>query len=184
MFNEEQYWNERYKSQGDSGYGSYNDQLQKKLEWLKGLDIASITEIGCGDFNFGRNLLLMYPNARYMGQDQSEFIIKKNSELYPYAQFTTGKTLPTADLVLCIDVLFHIHDEKKVEAILDALKPLSHKYIAVTAYERDQKEGLAPHVCIRKFDYTRFGKPIIREVVEEDGQLYFYLFENDRSKTG
>lgn len=174
-----QYWNQRYNSGGNSGYGSYNEQLQKKLKWLGGLDINSITEIGCGDFNFGSKLTKMYPSAKYHGYDISDVIIKQNREKYPQYHFTSGDSIGGGDLVLCIDVLFHtLKDEDYHETLLmlDAFYKQG-KYLAVTAYEYDQEKGLSPHVRIRKFDYKRFGEPLIREVVEEDGQLYFYLFK-------
>lgn len=175
----EKYWDERYKEGGNSGYGSYGEQLEKKLKWLSGLDIQTIAEVGCGDFNFGRMLLGKYPRASYTGYDVSPFIVEKNSILYPYASFTNEPLLPKADLVLCVDVLFHILDDKKAEEMLGGLEKIWTKYLAITAYERDQKEGLSPHVAIRKFDPSRFGTPIIREIVEDDGQLYFYLFKRD-----
>lgn len=172
-----EYWNKRYNDNLGSGYGSYGIQLERKLNWLKNLDVRTITEIGCGDFHFGRNLLLIYPQARYVGYDISTVIVEKNKDLFPYAEFTNEPVLPPADLVMCVDVLFHIKNPKESESMLKNLEKLWTKYLAVTAYERDQTEGLSDHVAIRKFDPDRFGTPLIREVVEEDGQLYFYLFK-------
>lgn len=174
------YWNNRYASGGNSGYGSYNEQLTKKLEWLKGLDIQSITELGCGDFNFGSNLLKQYPNASYAGYDISNVIIEKNKEKYPQYNFTNELPPLGADLTLCVDVLFHVLDDNDYDVLLLNLKQALRfgKYLAITAYENEQET--APHLKIRKFDYKSFGEPLIREVVEEDGQMYFYLFENPR----
>lgn len=173
----EKYWDERYSSGGNSGAGSYGEQLEKKLGWLSGLDINSITEIGCGDFNFGYELCRLFPFSKYVGYDISDWIIQKNKKSFPEVDFrNSSESLPTADLVVCIDVLFHILDDAEYEKTLKKLEALQTKYLAVTAYEYDQEQGLAPHVRIRKFDYKRFGEPIIREVVEADGSLFFYLF--------
>lgn len=178
-----EYWNQRYSQGGNSGYGSYGDQLEKKLKWLDGLPINSITEVGCGDFNFGQNLTALYPQATYWGCDISSVIITQNKEKYPQYNFCSmSEPIPQADLVMCIDVLFHTLTDEDYNRTLEALDKLTTKYLAVTAYEYDQEQGLAPHVRIRKFDPSRFGKVITREVVEEDGQLYFYLIKRSEIK--
>src|SRR3990167_1721268 len=177
MYNfEKKYWDSRYERGYNSGNGSYGDLLYKKLQWLMGLDIESISDIGCGDFNFGKDLLKIYPNARYVGQDISKVIIEKNKKNYPERIFTTDiNELPQADLLTCIDVLLHVIEDDELEALLQQIENKWTKYLAITAYERD--EPMQSHVRIRKFDYQRFGKPIIRQIIEEDGQMYFYLFE-------
>lgn len=173
------YWDNRYANSGTSGYGSYGEQLGKKLEWLKGLDINTITEIGCGDFNFGNHLLKLYPQVRYLGIDISEVVIASNILKHPQHQFIANPFfIPPGDLLMCIDVLFHILDDREYEQMLTTLHNTWTKYLAVTAYERyGDSHETGNHVQIRKFDYRSFGKPLIREVVEEDGQLYFYLFK-------
>ena len=171
------YWDNRYFTGGNSGDGSYSEQLSKKLKWLENLDIQSISDIGCGDFNFGKNLLKIYPNALYVGQDISEIIINKNIINYPQCVFTTEiDKLPRADLVLCSDVLYHILDDGEYQNILNGLKSKWTKYLAITSYERGESFQ-AQHMKIRRFNHKLFGEPIIREIVEEEGQLYFYLFK-------
>jgi hypothetical protein len=170
------YWNARYLKGESSGDGSYGEILNKKLGWLGGLEINSITDVGCGDFNFGKSLLELYPWATYTGFDISDVIIERNKLKWPHYNFTTDGNLPKADLVLCMDVLFHITEDDNYEKMLTGLDQLWTKYLAITAYEYDNKD-FKGHVRVRKFDYKRFGEPIIREVVEEDGQLYFYLFK-------
>jgi len=175
---EKEYWNGRYKNGNNSGYGSYGEQLIKKIDWLSSLDINSISEIGCGDMNFAQALLRRYPKASYNGQDISEFIIEENRKKFPGLNFVNKvDNLPVADLLLCVDVLFHIIQDSDVEAVLKQIEAKWSNYLAITAYERDEEMG--GHVRIRKFDYKRFGEPIIRQVVEEDGDLYFYLFKKD-----
>lgn len=183
----QEYWDKRYREGGTSGYGSYGEQLKSKLKWLSGLDINSIVEVGCGDFNFGSNLLKLYPKASYFGYDISQEIVDKNREKYPGIQFQSSQEMmlssnsfPQGDLLMCVDVMFHILDDKEAEDMLNFLEKSWTKYLVITAYERD--EPLDTHVRIRKFDYKRFGEPIIREVVEEDGSLYFYLFKKQEPK--
>jgi trans-aconitate methyltransferase len=172
------YWDTRYTTGGNSGYGSYNEQLTKKINWLSNLNIQSIIEIGCGDFNFGKNLLYKYPNVTYKGFDISPHIININKINYPQYQFEMmTEDLPDADLILCIDVLLHILDDKEYELMLQRLEKLwkNAKYLAVTSYEYNH--DLGNHVKIRNFDWKRFGNPTIREIVEEkvktDRKYYF-----------
>lgn len=173
---EKNYWNSRYKNDGNSGYGSYDQQLTKKLGWIKGLDgVKSISEYGCGDFHFGGALTKLFPESTYTGLDVSDFIVETNRQKWPeYAFKTSDRDLPPADLVLCVDVLFHVIDDREVEVILNRLEKAWTKYLVITAYERNEEK--TNHVRIRAFDYKRFGEPVIREIVEADGSLYFYLF--------
>jgi hypothetical protein len=171
------YWNQRYSSGGNSGYGSYGQQLIKKLQWLSDLDINSISEIGCGDFNFGQGLVDIY-RVPYVGYDISDFIIGKNQEEHEESGIAFTNELsevPPADLLVCVDVLFHVLDDGEYENILKEIDKRWTKYLAITAYEYERIT--ASHLNVRKFDYRRFGEPVIREIVEEDGQMYFYLFK-------
>ena len=170
-----QYWNKRYASGGNSGYGSYNEQLQKKLNWIEPLGFISITEVGCGDFHFGSNILRMHP-VKYTGLDISDVIIDRHKKMYPtHTWRVSDGFIPQAELLLCVDVLFHILDDKEANKMLMDLKNAWSKYLVITAYERD--EEMDTHVRIRKFNPSFFGTPILREIVEEDGELYFYIFK-------
>lgn len=178
-----EYWDVRYRAGKNSGYGSYGDQKDLKMKLLSGLNVSSITSVGCGDFYFDSHLIDdVYPNATYIGLDQSEVIINRNKGIYPNTDFRvfTGE-IPQADLVVCLDVLFHIYEENEVNDLLGKLEGSWTKYLALTAYERDKQTHPKGHVRIRKFDPARFGEPVIREVVErvDDLCLYFYLFKKN-----
>jgi len=177
--NTEYYWDKRYALGGNSGEGSYGIELKKRLKWLNGLPIESITDIGCGDFNFGYNLLKQYPKASYTGYDTSHIAVGLNKLNYKSYSFTTVFPQVGADLTLCMDVLFHVLDDVKYIFLLAKLREAlkKGKYLALTAYENEQPT--APHLNIRKFDYKVFGKPLIREIAEKEGSKYFYLFKNE-----
>lgn len=180
MIDVKQYWNDRYSNGHTSGNGSYGEELVKKIDFIKNLNINSISEIGCGDLNFAKSLLIYYPGVPYVGQDISEVVIDRNKGVTPQIRVTTDiNKLPKGDLLLCMDVLFHITDDKEYEQMLETIKKKWTNYLAITAYEYDN--DLGNHVNIRKFDPSVFGKPLVREVVEEDGQKYFYLFKRDSS---
>jgi len=180
------YWDHRYLAGDTSGAGSYGHPMLQKVAYLKALPgIRTILEIGCGDFNFGKTLLQALPNTQYVGLDISKVIIERNQKLYENLRtiFLQGsgndylgrRAYTNIDLLLCIDVLYHEPDEVEYETLLTNLEKNWTKYLALTAYEY---EGLKRfHIHIRKFNPERFGVPILREVIEEDGQLYFYIFE-------
>ncbi len=176
------FWNRRYALGLDSGEGSYGVQMLRKVDHLAALDgVDSIAEIGCGDFNFGKHLTDRLPTVRYAGADISDIIIAQNQKAFrrstPRITFSYGTECPLQqpDLLLCMDVLFHIQEDADYDHLLAQLKADWHRYLALTAYEYD---GLrAHHVHIRKFDPELFGTPILREVCEEDGSKMFYIFK-------
>lgn len=178
--NQQQYWNQRYAEGGNSGAGSYGDAMLRKVDLLAGLpDVRSVIDVGCGDFSLGGELTRRKPDALYLGIDQSEFIVKRNAELYESDKIHFMRegevAMPHTDLVLCLDVLFHISNLGEYYEILAKLRSLWTKYLVVTAYEYDGLQ--ANHIWVRKFDPERFGKPIIQETIEEDGKMQFYVFE-------
>jgi hypothetical protein len=173
------YWNGRYRAGHGSGAGSLDEPVARKVEWLKQLKgVRSITEIGCGDFNFGRQVAVQFPAADYCGYDIADTIVGRNQVLFGSPSginfYTMSKPVSPGDLVLCVDVLFHISDDTEYLKMLDRLKQSWDRYLALSAYEYDgHRRG---HVHIRKFDPSFFGTPLLREVCEDDGQLYFYIF--------
>lgn len=175
-----QYWEERYLSGNHSGDGSRGAQLEKRLELMKThipvKEIRAISEIGCGDFGFGKRVMELYPTASYSGMDASKTIVDRNAVLFPFAHFSHEKVQTDSDLLMFVDVLFHTEDSEG-ERLLKLIEGMPWKYLIMTAYERDQTEGLSRHVFIKKFDPARFGEPLVRTVVEEDGEKYLYIFK-------
>lgn len=174
---ETKHWNSRYASGAHSGDGTHGPALALKLAWLAPLKFGSITEIGCGDFHLSGNLLKLHP-AKYTGLDVSDFIIHKNEILFPdHTWRVMSNDIPPADLLMCVDVLFHVIEDKDLEHLLTLIEKADWKYLAITGYEHDELK--TNHVRIRNFDYKRFGTPVMRRIVEEEGQLYFYIFKRD-----
>jgi len=183
---EREYWNKRYLNHDPrgSGGGSYGEPMWHKADALAALpDVKSIVEIGSGDFNFGKHLTSILPTVKYDGYDISDAVIDRSRRLFSTSdqriQFSDmpplDEFLPQSDLLLCIDVLFHIIDDAEYRAMLRYLHRNWWKYLALTAYEYDgPSDG---HVRIRKFDPSMFGTPILQETIEEPGSLQFYIFK-------
>lgn len=133
------YWNSRYREGGTSGYGSYGKLAELKAQiintFIKENNIHSIIEFGCGD---GNQLKYMeYP--KYFGMDVSEKSISmcldmfhddstKSFMVYSPRYFRNNKIL-SCDLVVCLDVLYHIIDECDFVKTLDDIFSCSTRYI-------------------------------------------------------
>lgn len=186
---ERDYWNQRYLNHDPrgSGGGSYGEPMWRKADALIALpDVTSIVEIGTGDFNFGKYLTDKMPTVKYDGYDVSDVVIERNQRNFKtssprieFHEFDPPMRFPEASLLLCIDVLFHITKDSEYEDMLDMLawiwNDCRYDYLAVTAYEYDGPSDA--HVRIRKFDPSRFGVPILREVIEDEGEMIFYIFK-------
>lgn len=115
------YWNQNYKHGGNSGSGSYGLLADFKSQIINDLmtqhAITSVIEFGCGD---GNQLQTMkYP--QYLGLDVAESSISLCKEIFKEdlnksfmlykPGFLVNRGFFKADLVVCLDVLYHITDE-------------------------------------------------------------------------
>lgn len=175
---EKKYWDDRYYGGYTSGPASYGGQLVRKVQYIKDnvRDIKNITDIGCGDFTLGAKLCAMFPTASYLGMDISAVVVERNKGLYPRGQFQVMSDIPKSDLLLCVDVLFHVLDDEECEKLIDNLHNSWDNYLVITAYERNEEK--TNHVRIRKFPVEKFGTPIFKEEIEEGG-LYLYIFKKN-----
>jgi 2-polyprenyl-3-methyl-5-hydroxy-6-metoxy-1,4-benzoquinol methylase len=145
-FDYKKWWNDWYSHGGISGSGSRGVLAQFKADvindYIKTHSIRSVVEFGCGD---GYNLALMnYEN--YLGFDVAKPAInvcstlfkddsRKSFMLYDPKCFV-NKNL-RADLVVCLDVLYHITDEEEFLKVLDDIFSFSsaHVILYTTLYE-------------------------------------------------
>jgi SAM-dependent methyltransferase len=80
-------------------------------ELLARLNTKTMLDVGCGDFNWMRQLEL---NCRYIGVDVAPCVIDQNIRNYGsanrtfYALDATTDPLPPADTILCREVFFHL----------------------------------------------------------------------------
>lgn len=146
-----EYWEERYKSHGNSGSGSYHHLAEFKAEVLNGFvskhAINTVMEFGCGDGN--QLKLANYPN--YVGLDVSVTAIQmcqrhfhndktKSFLLYNSLAFFDNHRLLQAELTLSLDVLYHLVEKEIFEKYLVDLFSTSKKYVIIYATDFDQKE--------------------------------------------
>jgi len=139
----ENYWANYRKDKSldfDSGFTSYVDYileeyvlaLQCFLE--KNLDIKTIVNLGCGDFNVGSNIAPLFDS--YIGVDIVESLVIRNQKKFSsksisflHRDMTTDK-LPSADLICARQVLQHLSNQD-IQSFLDNIKG-NYKYLIIT----------------------------------------------------
>lgn len=196
------YWEDRYQSKGNSGTGSYSHLAEYKAEVLNDFvssnNIKRVIEFGCGDGN--QLTLAKYPE--YLGLDVSPTAIKlccdlfrddpsKSFYLYDTLAFQDNSRVFQADLVLSLDVLFHLVEQEIFETYIRHLFNASNMYVIIYASDFDQEgDAVYQHDKRRKFT-TYVEKNIpgwqLKEVVKnkypvdkfkEKGSLSdFYIYE-------
>lgn len=192
-FKSSNYWENRYKSGGNSGAGSYNKKAKYKAETLnKIIDKYSITnliEFGCGD---GNNLYY-YNIAYYTGLDVSKTAIqicvdkykndpRKSFLYYQPNLFKSGGL--KSELTISFEVIFHLVEDEAYNKYMHDLFNTSSKYVLVCSSDNDNLKDTSTHVKHRNFTQN---VPISFKLIEtiqtpQEGELKgffsdFFLFE-------
>jgi SAM-dependent methyltransferase len=153
------YWERRYATGGTSGPGSYGHLADGKAVFLNELvrtnGIRSVLEFGCGDGN--QLSLADYPG--YVCLDVSRTAVQlcvrrfagdptKSFYLYDSDCFADKARLFTADLVLSLDVVQHLTDDRSFNAYMRDLFAASARFIVIYGSNStsDELSDIAPHV--------------------------------------
>lgn len=177
------YWQQRYDSGGNSGAGSYGLLAEFKARainsFIKENRITTVTEFGCGD---GHQLGLLQCES-YLGLDIAPAAVERCRALYKgdtqkrfelYDSKTFDPRQAEANLVLCLDVLYHITSDQEFETTLAHIFGSARKYVIL--YTNLAPGDLTPNVhivcrdtlsCLAK--HTDFE--IIRVLEQEHKQL-------------
>jgi SAM-dependent methyltransferase len=112
-------WGSNENGFGISGGGSTLEATVVYREFLQSFflkhDIHSVVDFGCGDWEFSRTI--NWDGIDYIGYDVVARLISQNQEKYgaPNIHFYHGNglnvDLPSADLLVCKDVLQHLSNE-------------------------------------------------------------------------
>ncbi len=189
-FDYARYWENVYAKGvdgGNSGRGSYGILAAFKAEivnaYVDKYSIQTVAEFGCGD---GNNLKYMhYPN--YIGLDVSATTIKKCQQLFSndstkrfevYHPLHQSPEDLKAELVVCLDVLYHIITEKDFVKTLDDIFKTAQKLVILytSVKEFDYKTDI--HVKHRHI-YPYLEKYTDFEIVQFIGQRYPELSSAD-----
>lgn len=155
-FSSSSYWEQRYKSGGNSGAGSYNLLSEFKAgfinDFVKAHDIKSVIEFGCGD----GNQLKLFQVPRYHGVDVSTSAIRscrrnfendagKSFDNYRPSNYKSGWSLS-----LSLDVLYHLVEDEVYYQYLKDLFAASSKWVIIYSCNHNSTSH-PPHVLPRNF---------------------------------
>ena len=139
VFDYKKYWDQHYLKGGNSGSGSMGVLAEFKAEVINNFieehDINSVIEFGCGDGN-----QLKYINyKKYLGFDVAKAAIdrcclifkdnKTKSFMMYDPQYFINNDFIKADLVVCLDVLYHVIPEEEFTKTLQDIFSCSSKYV-------------------------------------------------------
>jgi SAM-dependent methyltransferase len=168
-----------------SGPGSSSAQTGELRRFLprllERLGVRSILDVGCGDFNWLRQVAL--PDIDYLGIDVDSEIVAENEWRYAGERLAFRRAdilceeLPAADVILCRDVLTHLSFENIYRTIRNFLASGSG-YLLTTTFtgsrrNRDTRDGTWRTLSLTRPPFC-FPPPlrILPENCTEDGGLY------------
>lgn len=176
MNNTKQIWENRYTSGDNSGAGSYGVLCEYKASFINNIihqyHCNTILELGCGD----GNQLQYFDINQYIGVDISEYIIKYCKHLFKdsinktfltYDEFYKLNNNIKYDIVLSLDVIYHLVDDFVYEKYIHDLITYANKYIIIYSSNFDEIYNNS-HVYHRKFtDYIKDNYPTLKLIYFE-----------------
>lgn len=139
-FNNRVFWDMRYRlfPERGSGLGSRDRNLAYKRALLatEGVEAAaSVLDVGCGDLEVMRAFNI----PSYLGVDQSANAIEIARLARPDWQFrlAPAANLPSAEMVLCLEVLIHQADKTDYDALIAMLAEKTRRSLLVSGYVAD-----------------------------------------------
>ena len=172
---EEAYWETRYSQGLNSGAGSGGEERDWKWKAITKLVpemtyalFQSVVDVACGDLRFWEGRI---GPEEYVGIDISKTIVEENRRKQPNWDFIWSPAERRieglkAPVVLCMDLLFHIMDDDRFEAILENLCYYSSRYILIHTWIVNPLGNREPYTDGEYMTFRRF----------ED---YFPLFEKN-----
>lgn len=141
--------NLKRKDESLSGPGSSRKSTKQVMEFLKRLivngTVRSITDLGCGDLNWMKQILSLFPHVRYTGIDCVQELIdrhkvahKDNKNHVFICDDILSKEIPKSDLVICRDVLFHMTFENGIKVLKNVSRSRSKLFLTTTYPELAQ----------------------------------------------
>lgn len=168
MFNSAEYWENRYASGGNSGYGSYSHLGEFKADvinmFIKTHNIRDVIDYGVGDGN-QLKLLDISNLSSFTGLDISPTTVDRLCRDYEnisnikfLCTYRLDFTKHCADMVMSCDVIYHLIEDSVYEDYMKNLFSMARKYVII--YAKDEDIRHCRHVRFRKFsDYISRNFP-------------------------
>jgi SAM-dependent methyltransferase len=160
-FHSADYWEERYKTGGNSGAGSYGNLAAFKAEFINSFiqkhQVSRLLDFGCGDGNQAGFIEV----EKYLGIDVSPSALQRCKDkfkgdprrrflLYEQATFQKEVAAFQADLAISMDVIFHLVENEVFVKYINELFGAATKHVIIysTNFERFDP---SPHQVDRQF---------------------------------
>ncbi|WP_188374190.1 class I SAM-dependent methyltransferase [Winogradskyella haliclonae] len=178
-----------------SGEGSHKENIAKPYietvsDFLKSHDLKlSVCDLGCGDFNIGKELITYAEN--YIAIDIVESLIERNKALFRAENLEfqcldiSKNKLPKADCVIIRQVLQHLSNTE-IQQILEKLK--AYKYIILTEHLpvgdfTPNKDKIASQgIRLKQQSGVEILKAPFNFQVKKEELLHEVILENDKGK--
>lgn len=184
--NSKKYWISRYEAGESSGAGSYNNLAEFKSSIInrfvaeKGIKRA--IEFGCGD----GNQLKYFNIPKYIGFDISTLVIEKckrnynndNTKEFYHIDYASNYK---ADLILSLDVIYHLVEDKVFHNHMNQLFKSSTKYVIIYSSNFKNKKDFSAHVRHRIFTNWISKYRIDFQLIEEIPNEFPFNKENESS---
>jgi hypothetical protein len=184
-------WENRYKTNGNSGNGSYGLLADFKAKiinlFIENNNINSIIELGSGD----GNQCSLFNVKNYLGLDISPTIIEhcknifknqKNYEFKIYNKYYINNK--KFDLSLSLDVIYHILEDNEYKKYMFDLFNFSNQFVII--YSNNYTGHKSGHMYTKEFtnDIDKWFpewqlKQIIKQKYPESSSADFYIFEKN-----
>lgn len=155
--NSSTYWEERYRSGGNSGDGSYNHLATYKAEFinhfLTSRNVTRVVEFGVGD----GNQLALLKAKEYTGVDISPTAIETCERRFASDKSRTFQLMSafrngSYECALSLDVIYHLVEDDVFESYMKTLFDASEKYVIIYSSNYTQEPArYSPHVRHRAF---------------------------------
>lgn len=188
-----------------SGTGSYGSWAEKFValvnDFIRKHDVHTITDVGCGDFNVGRQICPLVDH--YNALDISREIIRINTERFRELSQVTFRQanacadpLLRADLAIIRQVLQHLTNAQ-IETILQNVAQTGFRFVLIAEHLPPDDKLVKPNIDLPAqgpglrmnfgsgiyLDQPPFSRPVQRIALfeGEDGLLGIYLWDLSNS---
>jgi len=191
-FESKKYWIDRYATHGgNSGVGSYRIYAEYKANIINKFfidyNIETVLELGCGD---GNQLSYLKPK-KYYGYDISDFVISKNKKRFNGSNYFFTTNLDELkskkfDVVLSLDVIYHLIEDNNYYEYMKNLFFFSKKYVIIYS-TNNNNNWLSEHCKNRIFmndisNNFKLINKIDNPLKGENTQSDFYFFKNEKNE--
>ena len=146
-------------------------EFLKKI--LNSGDIETVSDCPCGDWNWMRTVKL--DSVEYTGYDIVPEIIESNIKRFPKYKFeifdAVEDILPKTDLIICKDLLTHLHDDV-IKLVISNFKKSKSKYLLSTSYINGNISNMDVNWGFKELNLEKFGLKSLESAFENPKRFH------------